>query len=727
MKQIRRIATALTTAALLATGTALADPKEDWAVSALELQEHLDINQPFNRTFWVGTHNSYNAHKWSLAYQIDPNQFYDLTGQLDLGARELTLDVYKDGTGLFLCHGDCSGIEERFGEGLEIIRDWIDDGNQDSVIFLKLEMGTSKWGQVASKIEDKIADYVYRPREGQISYNHSFSSCHGLEPEHLTKADVLAEGKNIVLIVTRADGCPGNDSFQEWVHIGFEYDDGTFEEKFDKETDFDACEGLYDQGRMTRLHDGITFNDAFGLADEDQKITESNFADYMACGLNVFELFNYGDHANSDTEHDALEAFDMVWSWHTYEPSGDANHHCAQLDPGGRFSDIECDISSNYFACFNASTEDWQVSTSTGTWSDGQDVCRDDFPGQSYTFSVPHNPKQMNDLVSVLPSSSAARVWVNYTDVGIEGTWVADAEQTDSIEIWDSRGGVGGEDFDDFDFVAHYSGTDRRITNIAMRSDGSRVHALEVTYSDGTVMHHGGTGGSWGSDLAIGTDERIDRVKTCMSIYNSNWHVYFLKFETNGGRTISAGTTTSYCYQWENTSESGNEGVIAFYGGAGDDLDSIGFYYTGLPLYSIIDNDGEDAVGGTNGILGDAWPTSTYVAGYHGSDYAHGNGDDGIDTFIWAYDPPESGSYDISARWTAHSNRTIAEYELSTDFTDPSQILQSTAEDQSQAGSQDNQLWSSVYLEAGTTYYLRMDGTTGGYVVADSVTFERVE
>jgi hypothetical protein len=57
--------------------------------------------------------------------------------------------------------------------------------------------------------------------------------------------------------------------------------------------------------------------------------------------------------------------------------------------------------------------------------------------------------------------------------------------------------------------------------------------------------------------------------------------------------------------------------------------------------------------------VGGSWVTSTGVAGYYGTNFAHDNGS-GIDTGDWAkWKPtfPTTGSYRVEVRWTAHSNR----------------------------------------------------------------------
>ena len=69
MTQIRHHIVVLTLLTAFFAAPSFAESQEDWAIRALELQEHIDIDQPFNRTFWVGTHNSYNAHNWSGANQ----------------------------------------------------------------------------------------------------------------------------------------------------------------------------------------------------------------------------------------------------------------------------------------------------------------------------------------------------------------------------------------------------------------------------------------------------------------------------------------------------------------------------------------------------------------------------------------------------------------------------------------------------------------------------------
>ena len=115
-------------------------------------------------------------------------------------------------------------------------------------------------------------------------------------------------------------------------------------------------------------------------------------------------------------------------------------------------------------------------------------------------------------------------------------------------------------------------------------------------------------------------------------------------------------------------------------------------------------------------------PTSSYTAGFAGSDYAYADGSNGIDYYVWPFLPETDGYYNIYARWTAHSNRGNAEYSL-TDVNFESTITM----DQSVDGGQSNLLWSSVYLEANWIYWVRLNSVTDGRVVADSVTFQLID
>ena len=594
MNRFARYMTTALTASLLAT-TLTAPVDAGWAEDALALQEHLDVDQPFHRTFWVGTHNSYNSYNWEESiYGFDPNQHYTPTEQLDMGVRELTYDIHKSttwwgSTSLYMCHGLCSGFktERKFYEGLTAIRDWLTDGNTDSVILLKLEVEDGGvWSQIGDQLENYLGDYIYKPWNGYIDYDHTSDSCHGLEPQYLSKAQVLDYGKNVVVITTRSEGCVNNDSFQEWVHIGFEYEDdgaAVFEPKFTSIDDSTcASDTAWDDERMTRRFDGNTYFDNYlgSFYQGEQQITEDNVDTYLECGLNVAEVFNLGDKraaAFDSTDYNALETEDLVWSWQENQPNGGTIQNCGMTNRGtGRYFDMDCAINAR-FACYSELDDAWAVTDTKLPWSDGPATCQLEFGG-GYVFTVPHSPRELADFQQVLEDNDTPSndgIWINYSDLIVDGVWLPDTEEL-TVEHWSNFGGSSGSAFDDFtDGLA--AGFTRSVSVITIKA-GARVDAIEVIYNDDTRVHHGGHGGSWTNTLSLYNDDWITEVEICVDRHNGSDRVFYLRLRTFGGQEIAGGTySPGGCYELK--APSGK--IMAFSGRAGSELDALGFYYLG--------------------------------------------------------------------------------------------------------------------------------------------------
>ena len=67
------------------------------------------------------------------------------------------------------------------------------------------------------------------------------------------------------------------------------------------------------------------------------------------------------------------------------------------------------------------------------------------------------------------------------------------------------------------------------------------------------------------------------------------------------------------------------------------------------PTEIIVDNPAAQYVG--------AWPSSTAVAGYYGSNYQSHAAGSGANTATWSFAVPTAGSWEVYARWTNGTNR----------------------------------------------------------------------
>ena len=335
-------------------GNASAESQVDWAERALNIQNSLDNDAPLAHSTWVGTHNSFgNADDDNL---MDFNQSSSLKEQMDQGVRELVFDLHYDSSAIRMCHnnitsyGECiDGItgNRKFYKGLEDIRDWINDGNDDQVILLKLELASdakSNINKVEKKIDGKIYDYVYRTELTDTHGDYGKDGCTEIETATLTKSKVLNAGKNIILFTS--ENCIGDNGFNDMTFYS-----GT---NIDDENSVSGVEGWSASKKntgMSRNKDGTTRDGQLGNSSANMHPSDAH--DYMLAGLNIFEMYGYGASGSSwkvNGEY-PIGPEDMVWSWSesNYEPNGSGD--CAQLSSSdGRFVDTSCS-GEFYAAC----------------------------------------------------------------------------------------------------------------------------------------------------------------------------------------------------------------------------------------------------------------------------------------------------------------------------------------------------------------------------------------
>jgi hypothetical protein len=87
---------------------------------------------------------------------------------------------------------------------------------------------------------------------------------------------------------------------------------------------------------------------------------------------------------------------------------------------------------------------------------------------------------------------------------------------------------------------------------------------------------HGGTGGT-PATLALGSGEYPVSLYVCQGSYNGGYRLFYARWTTNLGHTLSGGTTTSDCTTF--TAPSGYE-ISGFFGRDGREVDKLGVFYT---------------------------------------------------------------------------------------------------------------------------------------------------
>ncbi|MFJ9584088.1 jacalin-like lectin [Streptomyces acidicola] len=103
----------------------------------------------------------------------------------------------------------------------------------------------------------------------------------------------------------------------------------------------------------------------------------------------------------------------------------------------------------------------------------------------------------------------------------------------------------------------------------------SRLDAVSLTHDGGTVLSHGGTGGTAGS-LTLASGEHLTSVKLTQGQKDGRTRIFSAAFTTDKGRSLSSGTVTSDAKTF--TAPSGWQ-IVGFTGRGGDEIDKLGVLY----------------------------------------------------------------------------------------------------------------------------------------------------
>jgi len=549
----------------------------DWAKRALHIQANLDNRAPLARTTWVGTHNSFaNPKDDSL---LDYNQPMSLRAQFNAGAREVVFDIHYEGNAIRLCHNNTkyrlcwngSTGNRKFYRGLDDIKGWIRDGNSDQVVLLKLSLANSarrNINKVENKIDGHVRDYVYRP--DLTSYHGDLDSstgCTQLDVTKLSKRDVLSAGKNIIIFTS--ESCISDSGFNDVVFYAGEA--VNTKEIADLQSTEDKDVVLY------RVKDGNTHLGILGSSGA-LKLGEKSVDDWLDAGLNIFEMYGFNATAVAWKVRNANSplAKHLVWSWNKGQPNNRSNEgnneNCAMVSKNSGFNDAQCS-GSRKFACYHRS-DGWKITSSAGPWKHGFGKCL----AANAPFHAPINKPELNALQAKLERKGVDNVWINYTDLVIEGEWIANSASMAELNSRyyyrsPARGGSGGSAFTDFEQLAlDLYRTKRRIAKVEI-SAGNRVDKLRFTYSDGREVSHGSKTPK--KVLTLSASAHLTKAEVCVKKYEGSDRVFYVKFTTNKGRTLSGGKREGSC---QTASSSGKE-IFGMHGRAGGAIDSLGFLF----------------------------------------------------------------------------------------------------------------------------------------------------
>lgn len=364
-----------------------------WNVNILDAQRRLDLHEPIRNGSWLGSHNTYNSEVYTdIDSYYDPQQKYSIYDQLRLGARFIELDAHwtahlpSASPRLLLCHsgagaevGDlhlgCGLTDRLLEDGLKEIKYWLKaEKNKDEVILLYIEdHSDGEHDELYAVLNNVLGDKIYRS-----------GGCDTV-PADLTKADVLAAGKQV--LVWKDRGCANDANL-----LGMAYSDLGMSRIWENATNFADIETFF----TGRPHDHLSAENVRSAFEEG------------------FNIVNLDDMVAYDGRLDAA-----VWSWAYPEPNNyGGNEDCALVrGEGARWNDADC-ANSYPYACYNKSNNSWVV-TGSGAWDGGETAC--ETYGEGYVFDYPKNAPQNVALRDA--KGEIYRAWINLNDIRIEGKW----------------------------------------------------------------------------------------------------------------------------------------------------------------------------------------------------------------------------------------------------------------------------------------------------------------
>lgn len=613
---------------------------DDPEVHRLDLQGQIDTQAPFSKTFWAAAHNAYAAKNWNDGSYTDVNQFYSPLGMLRRGIRLLEYDPKP--ASIFsstphLCHMsnpikdtvsdtigyeidsndwvDCSymsafGMEPAtLGDGLDEIKNFIEEGNRDQVIFLKLEDYQNKYhnnflNKVGERIESRLGDYVFKPSD-----LYPGNTCASLPVQTLTKQDILNAGRNVVIFsqtdrnYNRRDGkdlcdykTKGNsNTYRDNVWIGMDVIDS--DGKLYKNQPLAQNNSLvvdsnisthYDLGNFSVSQDGVTEFSKF--TDSEVKLYGERILENARAGYNILEPGLIEANGTNLAIPDAPRIKDFVWSWKEGHPTQNEDI-CGRMTTDGEISNLGCDAPRPY-ACVD-DNRNWHITNATGNWYNGYAACA----AEGYAFGMPFNARESAQLFEQRNNDNiSTAIYVNYYRA-FEDFWVANQDEYVDVEYVkkDPIGGTGGDAFDNIDLLKRKMlvNGDMNLASVQINANDSRVRGLKACYEfnngdNDLCVEYGNSGGSWGNAMTFNTSkgEYLNHMQVCTGTGQfSNGSVYFLRFTDSNGKTVSGGsqTNTQSCQTYWSTAD---QQIFAFHGREGSEPIALGVYKISNQLIS---------------------------------------------------------------------------------------------------------------------------------------------
>ena len=392
--------------------------ESSWLHRALGFQYELANTVALRDAPWVGTHNSFNStsEEPTLSH-TDSNQQLSLTDQLRIDIRSLELDVHWNPSvrangsaapvvcharGANEAHAGCT-TERLLPEVLAEIAAWL-RAHEDQVLLLYVEDNVDTaagYGPTAQALGEGLRDangksLIYKPPSG--------GACADL-PLSVTRADILAAGRQVVLVSGCGDGAAWRGLVFNWNNVEVEErnhgyrDHPTCDQDPDGDGRPDFTRDVYATKLVRYYEDSTWVSQAasnVGLASTDDGLTPEVTRRMVRCGV---DLIGFDQILPSDGRLDAA-----VWSWARDEPSRAGD--CAIQRGDGRWIARRC-IKRHQAACRRPDGR-WIVTLSSIPQSAATAACRQ----VSGSPALPRTGAENQALLDAARAAGAAAVWL---------------------------------------------------------------------------------------------------------------------------------------------------------------------------------------------------------------------------------------------------------------------------------------------------------------------------
>lgn len=389
----------------------VADYETSWVHDALGFQYELGNTAPFTEATWVGTHNSANSTSEDPTLSTtDSNQQLTLSDQLRLDVRSLELDVHwtpsawaNGEPAAVLCHARPKGemhagctTERLLADRLPEISSWV-AAHEDQVLLLYLEDHINDAAGYASAVADIRAAFpglIYEPGGG--------GGCRSL-PLALTRAEVLAQGKRVVIVGDcQAGAGPWNEIVFAWKNVGNTSWEGQPRGWDDARTPRcpEPAADMY-ATRLVRFYEDSTWIATTPAGGDGERLTPSTVREMVECGV---DLFGFDQLLPRDGRLEAL-----VWTWGGKGAAARAGE-CASQGPDARWQGESC--KRKYRPACASESRQWTVLAERAQHKGAAAACKD----AGLVLGTPRTGEENAALRAA--AGEYDTVWLGYSEPG---------------------------------------------------------------------------------------------------------------------------------------------------------------------------------------------------------------------------------------------------------------------------------------------------------------------